>query len=98
MDDKTKILNMTAKDIPETVTAHCPLKAFQPRYLHKGCLHCDHFGGVKLMCDAEEIAVKNPVSGEVIGTRKLGWHEKYMIVCGCPTTRRCGNIEIVEEN
>jgi len=97
MDDKTKILRMAPKDIPETVTVCCPLKAFKNRYLHKGCLKCEHFGGVRLLCDAEEIAIRDPASGDVIGKRKLGWHEKYMIVCACPTTRRCSNIEIIEE-
>ena len=97
MNDKTKILEMAPKDIPETVTVCCPLKGFKNRYLHKGCLNCDYFGGVRLLCDAEEISIKNPVSGEVTGTRPLGWHEKYMIVCACPTTRRCSNIEIIEE-
>ena len=97
MGDKTKIIEMDVKDIPLTVTACCPLKAFNNRYLHKGCLNCEYFGGVRLLCDAEEIAIKDIATGEVIGTRPLQWHEKYMIVCACPTTRRCSNIEIVEE-
>lgn len=92
MDDKTKILDMKNEDIPKTVTVCCPLEGNNSVYLHDYCLECDHFLGVRIMVDAEEIEKKHPISGEVIGMRPLNWHERFMIVCAAPRTRRCSNV------
>lgn len=86
------------KDIPDTATCACPLKRFQQRYLVKGCLNCEYFKGVSLMTEANEVEIKEPLTGIVKGLRKIEWHEKYMIRCAFPTSRRCNNISVVEEN
>lgn len=84
-------------EIPASVTVSCPDRRFQQRYLHKGCLQCEHFKGVTALTDAFEKEVKDQVTGIVLRMRPIEWHEKYMIRCSFAMTRRCSNMAIVEE-
>ena len=83
--------------IPTTVTTSCPMKEFKQRYLIKGCLKCEYFKGVDILTKAEEVDTKDPVTGKVTGKRSLGWHEKNVIRCAFPMTRRCFDLSVVEE-
>jgi len=89
--------NIITNEMPETVTVSCPLKRFQQRYVSKGCFNCEFYKGTAPLTDALETEVKDKVTGVVKGTRPLAWHEKNMIVCAYPMTRRCANMAIVEE-
>ena len=91
------IIIANENDIPKTATVHCPLKRMQPRYVVKGCLGCVHYQGLGYLTDSETMPVSDRVTGERLGERPIQWHEKYIIRCAAPMTRRCGNIEIVEE-
>ena len=84
-------------DIPTTVTVSCPMKQFKQRYLHKGCLECEYFKGIALLTEAEEIDVKDPISGEIKGKRPIQWQEKHVIRCAFPMTRRCSDMSVVDE-
>ena len=85
-------------NIPDTVTVSCPLKNFQQRYLNKGCVSCsEFFKGIAPLTEANEIEVKDKVTGKLLGTRPIYWHEKFMIRCAYPMTRCCANMAIVEE-
>jgi len=84
-------------ELPETVTVSCPLKSFQQRYVKRGCLACEYHKGFAMLTDAEEMPVKDRVTGKEIGMRLIQWHEKYMVRCAYPMTRRCANIAIVED-
>ena len=83
--------------IPAGVTVACPVKNFQQRYLRTGCLSCEYFKGTKLLTDAEEMPVRNPFTSAVTGSRPIKWHEKNMIVCTFPMTRRCSDMSVAEE-
>jgi len=87
---------MNTIDIPDNVTTCCPLESFRSRSLVEACVKCDFFAGVNVMCPTNEIEKKDPVSGAVIGVRPIMWHEKYMLVCKAPMTRRCHAVETVE--
>jgi len=91
------ILTAVESEVPKTATVHCPLKRMQPRYIVKGCLSCEHYQGLGYLTDSETMPVNDRVTGARIGERPIQWHEKYVIRCAAPMTRRCGNIEIVEE-
>ena len=92
------VLAAIEKDVPKTATVHCPLKSMQPRYILKGCLNgCEHYSGLGYLTDSETMPINDRVTGEKIGDRPIRWHEKYLIRCAAPMTRRCSNIEIVEE-
>ena len=84
-------------NIPETATVSCPEKSMQQRYIVKGCLNCDYYEGTALLTDAIEMDIKDRVTGEAKGKRPIQWHEKNMIKCAYPMTRRCQNMAIVEE-
>jgi len=89
--------NLTSIEIPTSVTAHCPIKNFRPRYLHMGCVKCEYFKGIQALTDAIDMEVKDPVTGIVTGMRPIEWHEKFMIRCAFPITRRCSNMAIAED-
>jgi len=91
------VIKANENEIPKTATVCCPLKSMQPRYIVKGCLKCIHYQGLGYLTDSETMPVKDRVTGKEIGERPIRWHEKYVIRCAAPMTRRCGNIEIVEE-
>ncbi len=84
-------------DLPTTTTTSCPDKGFQQRYIHLGCLKCDYFKGFAELTSAIEIDIKDRVTGEVKGKRPVLWHEKFMIRCTFPMTRRCTDMSIVED-
>ena len=84
-------------DIPETVTVSCPMKRFQQRYIVKGCLKCEHYKGIDTLTESIETDATDNVTKKVIGRRKLAWHERFVIRCAFPMTRRCANITIVED-
>ena len=84
-------------DIPLTVTASCPIKGFKQRYIHKGCLKCEYYKGIAILTESEAVYKKDEETGEQILVRLLEWHERFLIRCAWPTTRRCSNIEIVED-
>jgi len=89
--------NIITNDVPETVTVSCPLKKFQQRYICKGCFKCEFFKGVTPLTNALETEVRDKVTGVTTGMRLLEWHEKNMIICAYPMTRRCANMSIVED-
>jgi len=89
--------DLNTSEIPPEVTVSCPEKRFQQRYLNKGCFNCDYFKGVEILTSALEKETKDSVTGAVTGSRELGWHERFMIRCSFPMTRRCSNMAIVEE-
>ena len=96
--NQSDVLIAVEKEVPETATVHCPLKNMQPRYILKGCLNgCEYYSGLGYLTDSETMPIKDRVTGEEIGVRQIKWHEKYLIRCAAPMTRRCANIEIVEE-
>lgn len=88
---------MNEIDVPTSTAVSCPLKQFKQRYLHKGCFKCEYFKGVASLTDATEMNIKDPVTSEATGTRPIYWHEKNMIRCAFPMTRRCSDISVVEE-
>lgn len=88
---------MPNMEVPTSVTVSCPIKNFKQRYLHKGCMNCEYFKGITALTDAIEKEVKDPVTGIVLKMRPIEWHEKYMIRCSFPMTRRCSNMAIVED-
>ena len=85
-------------DIPTTVTTSCPIKQFKQRYIHKGCMKCEYFKGIAMLTDADEMDVKDRVTGDITGKRPIQWHEKYMVRCAFPMTRRCSDMSIVDED
>lgn len=89
--------NIITNKIPETVTVSCPLKQFQQRYIVKGCGSCEFFKDFAILTTALETEVKDSKTGIVTGTRALAWHERFMIVCAYPMTRRCANVEVIDE-
>lgn len=93
MTDLALIENKT----PETVTVACPLKGFQQRYVIKGCMNCEYYKGIAMLTDAIEMPINDPVTKMAKGMRPIHWHEKFMIRCACPTTRRCANMAIAED-
>jgi len=84
-------------NIPDTVTVSCPIKEFRQRYVIKGCTNCEYFTGVSEMTNADELDLKDPITGQVVGKRPINWHEKYVIRCAFPMTRRCADMSVAED-
>lgn len=95
MDNHVAIELITSSK--DGVTVSCPEKSMQQRYIKKGCVKCSYFHGVSLLTDAVEVDVKDRLTGEVTGKRPIYWHEKYLVKCAYPMTRRLANMSIVEE-
>ena len=85
-------------NIPETVTVSCPMKSMQQRYIVKGCLSCGDYKGIALLTDATEMDIKDRVTGEVKGKRPIQWHEKHIVRCSFPMSRRCSDMSVVEDD
>ena len=85
-------------DIPTTTTTSCPDKGFKQRYIHLGCIKCEYFKGYAELTKSTEIDIKDRVTGNITGKRPIQWHEKYMIRCAFPMTRRCSDMSIVDED
>ena len=82
---------------PQTVTTSCPAKEFRQRYIMVGCINCEHFKGTALLTSADEMDIKDHVTGKFKGKRPIQWQEKHVIRCAYPMTRRCSDISIVED-
>jgi len=95
--EQQKALSHIEHIIPATVTVSCPIKQFQQRYVKVGCMNCDFYAGIAMLTDATEMPIRERVTGKEIGLRPIHWHEKYMVRCAYPMTRRCTNISIVED-
>ena len=84
-------------EIPETAITSCPLKGFAQRYIVKSCADCEYFQGTALLTDAIEVDTKDKVTGEKTGKRPIRWHERNMIRCAYPMTRRCFDLHVIED-